>query len=142
MSQKIFCEWLIHWSFPQGTYRYADNNNDAIAVHAREAKLAKPRFLTLIVSCLSPPSFIHFMIQTEDNNCTASPTTCTGHFVDYPCMWKRWFLQQAHYLDIGLKSNGNEASSLSGPWPGRSWAGRRGLQRITGATQEHERQRR
>jgi len=48
--------------------------------------------------------------QTQDNNCTASPTTCTGHYIDYPCGWKRWFLQQAHHLDIGLKSNGMEGS--------------------------------
>lgn len=49
----------------------------------------------------------HFRM-TEDNNCTASPTTCTGHFVDYPCGWKRFFAQQIHHLDIGLKSNGDE----------------------------------
>jgi len=28
----------------------------------------------------------HFR-ATHENNCTASPTTCTGHFLDYPCVF-------------------------------------------------------
>lgn len=51
----------------------------------------------------------HFR-STPDNDCVASPDTCTGHFIDFPCGWKRFFIQQSHHLDIGLKSNGDESS--------------------------------
>lgn len=49
----------------------------------------------------------HFR-RTADNDCVTFPDTCTGHFIDFPCGWKRFFLQQAYHLDIALKSNGEE----------------------------------
>jgi hypothetical protein len=49
----------------------------------------------------------HFRASPE-NNCTASPDTCTGHFTDFPCSWASFFPQQSHHLGIALESNGNE----------------------------------
>ena len=49
----------------------------------------------------------HFR-KTEDNDCDKWPTNCTGHFLDYPCGWSSFFLQQAYHLNIALKSNGEE----------------------------------
>lgn len=50
----------------------------------------------------------HFR-ATQENNCTASPTTCTGHFLDYPCDFSAagYFMQNVNNLKIGLKSNGS-----------------------------------
>lgn len=49
----------------------------------------------------------HFR-KTEDNDCEKWPKNCTGHFLDYPCGWSSFFVQQAHHLNIGLKSNGEQ----------------------------------
>lgn len=52
----------------------------------------------------------HFR-ATNENNCTANPDTCTGHFVDYPCGWQSNIRQVFHHLNIPLKSSGPEAIS-------------------------------
>ena len=52
----------------------------------------------------------HFR-KTEENNCDRWPTNCTGHFIDYPCGWTSFFIQQAHHLEIALKSSGKEPYS-------------------------------
>jgi len=70
----------------------------------------------------------HFR-ATQENNCTASPTTCTGHFLDYPCDFSAagYFTQQTNTLHIGLKSNGSgEGGGYSIPemidiWQAANW---------------------
>jgi hypothetical protein len=52
----------------------------------------------------------HFR-KTELNDCDKWPKNCTGHFLDYPCGWSSFFIQQAHHLNIGLKSNGEQPGS-------------------------------
>lgn len=52
----------------------------------------------------------HFR-KTELNDCDKWPANCTGHFVDYPCGWTSFFIQQAHHLNIGLKSTGEQPGS-------------------------------
>ena len=49
--------------------------------------------------------------KTDQNDCDAHPTTCTGHVVDYPCGWTSFVQQQMHHLDIALESNGDEPIS-------------------------------
>ena len=49
----------------------------------------------------------HFR-KTEENDCEKWPKNCTGHFLDYPCGWTSFFIQQRHHLNIALESNGNE----------------------------------
>ena len=49
----------------------------------------------------------HFR-KTELNDCDKWPDNCTGHYMDYPCGWDSFFIQQAYYLDIALQSNGQE----------------------------------
>mmetsp|Transcript_9803 Transcript_9803/g.21246 ORF Transcript_9803/g.21246 Transcript_9803/m.21246 type:complete len:1284 (+) Transcript_9803:172-4023(+) len=41
-----------------------------------------------------------------EQNCTTHPTTCYGHFVDYPCSWASHVRQYTHWLNISLKSTG------------------------------------
>mmetsp|Transcript_28694 Transcript_28694/g.57251 ORF Transcript_28694/g.57251 Transcript_28694/m.57251 type:complete len:909 (-) Transcript_28694:96-2822(-) len=43
---------------------------------------------------------------TDENDCDANPTTCTGHIVTSTCEWSTWVIPQAHYLNITVKSNG------------------------------------
>ena len=57
----------------------------------------------------------HFR-ATEDNNCTANPTTCTGHVADFPCGWNSYMLPQIHYLNIALKSTGPEGPAGGYPY--------------------------
>jgi hypothetical protein len=52
----------------------------------------------------------HFL-YTDENNCTLNPGTCTGQFLDYPCGWTSFFVQQAHHLNIGLSGSGDECGS-------------------------------
>lgn len=52
----------------------------------------------------------HFR-KTELNDCDKWPHNCTGHFLDYPCGWTSFFIQQAHHLNVGLQSNGDEPGS-------------------------------
>jgi len=47
----------------------------------------------------------HFA-DTAKNNCTANPTTCSGHIVDAPCSWSTNLEQQAFWNDIYLESDG------------------------------------
>lgn len=46
----------------------------------------------------------HFR-ATDKNNCTANPTTCSGHFIDYPCDWRSPVPGQLHYLNISLETD-------------------------------------
>jgi len=48
----------------------------------------------------------HFR-QLPEQNCTLHPTTCYGHFADYPCTWATFFRQQAHWNNISMKSTGS-----------------------------------
>eukprot|EP00522_Entomoneis_paludosa_P015756 CAMPEP_0172451532 /NCGR_PEP_ID=MMETSP1065-20121228/9543_1 /TAXON_ID=265537 /ORGANISM="Amphiprora paludosa, Strain CCMP125" /LENGTH=993 /DNA_ID=CAMNT_0013203495 /DNA_START=474 /DNA_END=3455 /DNA_ORIENTATION=- len=57
----------------------------------------------------------HFR-KTEENNCEKWPDNCTGHFMDYPCGWSSFFIQQVHHLNIGLKSSGDEPYSGGYPY--------------------------
>ena len=57
----------------------------------------------------------HFR-ATDDNNCTANPTNCTGHVADFPCGWNSYMLPQIHYLDIALKSTGPEGPAGGYPY--------------------------
>jgi len=43
----------------------------------------------------------HFRI-TEQGDCELNPTTCTGHFIDYPCSWWSFAEAQMHHLNIPL----------------------------------------
>lgn len=48
----------------------------------------------------------HFR-ATEKNNCTANPTTCTGHISNVPCGWGNYAVPQAYHLNISVESDGN-----------------------------------
>ena len=47
----------------------------------------------------------HFR-PTEDNDCDANPTTCTGHMTNVICSWSTFVVPQAYYAGIHVKSNG------------------------------------
>ena len=64
----------------------------------------------------SEGNYIGHFGATEDNNCTANPTTCTGHVADFPCGWNSYMLPQIHYLDIALKSTGPEGPAGGYPY--------------------------
>ncbi|CAB9517204.1 expressed unknown protein [Seminavis robusta] len=44
----------------------------------------------------------HFR-KTEKNDCDLNPTTCVGHFADYPCDWKSFSIPQIHHLGLNLE---------------------------------------
>ncbi|CAB9509326.1 Metabotropic glutamate receptor-like protein [Seminavis robusta] len=46
----------------------------------------------------------HFR-ATDKNNCTANPTTCTGHIADYPCRWSSPVETQIYHLNISLSTD-------------------------------------
>jgi hypothetical protein len=48
---------------------------------------------------------------TAENDCVTFPDTCTGHIADFPCGWLSFLEQQAHHLDIALRSSGPEPGS-------------------------------
>jgi 7 transmembrane sweet-taste receptor of 3 GCPR len=56
----------------------------------------------------SEGNYIGHFRATDDNNCTLSPTTCTGHIADFPCDWDSYVQPQLKYLNIPLKSSGPE----------------------------------
>jgi len=43
---------------------------------------------------------------TDENDCNANPSTCTGHIVAPDCKWASYVHQQAYHLKIPVKSNG------------------------------------
>jgi hypothetical protein len=49
-------------------------------------------------------NYIGYFHATDDNNCTARPTDCSGHVADFPCGTNSYMLPQLHYLNIALKS--------------------------------------
>ena len=49
----------------------------------------------------------HFR-ATAQNDCDANPTTCHGHFVDFPCGWSSVFQAQAFHNNIALNTSGDE----------------------------------
>uniref|UniRef100_A0A7S3P7Q2 G-protein coupled receptors family 3 profile domain-containing protein n=1 Tax=Amphora coffeiformis TaxID=265554 RepID=A0A7S3P7Q2_9STRA len=53
-----------------------------------------------------PGKFQGFFIDTEENNCTKYPTTCTGDFVDMPCGWSSYAEPALHHLNISLRGYG------------------------------------
>ena len=52
----------------------------------------------------------HFR-KTEKNDCVKHPTTCTGHFADYPNGWSSYFVPITHHFNIALESDGDEPGS-------------------------------
>lgn len=44
----------------------------------------------------------HFR-ATNENDCDANPTNCTGHLIDYPCSWNANTRQKLYHLDIALE---------------------------------------
>jgi hypothetical protein len=53
-------------------------------------------------------NYIGHFRATDDNDCIAHPTTCTGHIADFPCNWDSFVGPQLHYLNISLTSTGPE----------------------------------
>ncbi|CAB9499317.1 expressed unknown protein [Seminavis robusta] len=51
----------------------------------------------------------HFR-DTDDNNCTLHPDTCTGHIADFPCGWTSYVIPQMYHNKIALRSEGKEQS--------------------------------
>jgi len=49
----------------------------------------------------------HFRAMAQ-NDCDANPTTCHGHFVDFPCGWSTVFQAQAFHNNIALNTSGDE----------------------------------
>jgi len=49
----------------------------------------------------------HFR-ATAENDCDANPSTCHGHFADFPCGWSTVFQAQAFHNDIALNTSGDE----------------------------------
>jgi hypothetical protein len=49
----------------------------------------------------------HFQAMAQ-NDCDANPTTCHGHFLDYPCRWSTIFQAQAFHNNISLNTSGDK----------------------------------
>eukprot|EP00934_Nitzschia_sp_Nitz4_P008847 Nitzschia sp. Nitz4//scaffold124_size66437//58765//65003//NITZ4_006121-RA/size66437-processed-gene-0.51-mRNA-1//-1//CDS//3329534582//8837//frame0 len=59
--------------------------------------------------------FTGFFRATDANNCTANPTTCTGHVVTPPCSWSVPIDSQLYWNDIvGLERDGSLPYHLGG----------------------------
>lgn len=64
----------------------------------------------------SESNYIGHFRATDDNNCTLSPSTCTGHVADFPCGWNSYLLPQIHYLNMALKSTGSDGPGGGYPY--------------------------
>ena len=50
--------------------------------------------------------YFGYFRATDRNNCTAHPSTCTGHVVAAPCEWSTNLDSQLYWNSIALESNG------------------------------------
>jgi 7 transmembrane sweet-taste receptor of 3 GCPR len=59
----------------------------------------------------------HFRM-TDKGNCTLNPTTCSGHVIDYPCVWSSYVEPLFYHLNIALSGDIHEegARGYSGLW--------------------------
>jgi hypothetical protein len=99
---KDFCEEespvkCIH----PGGATWDGNNQTVVAIRPPETEEEGNRFFVEGV-------YTGYFRKTEENDCEKWPANCTGHFLDYPCRWSSFFIQQAYHLNIALKSSGNE----------------------------------
>ena len=69
---------------------------------------------------------------TEQNDCSAQPENCTGHFTDFPCDWGSFAVPQAYHLGIAVASNGK-----IGPNHGYSYAEKLDIWSAANATQSN-----
>ena len=54
----------------------------------------------------------HFS-ASEENDCDANPTNCTGHFAIPPCSWTNYAVPQLHHIGIPVWSGGSQSASGS-----------------------------
>mmetsp|Transcript_5907 Transcript_5907/g.9296 ORF Transcript_5907/g.9296 Transcript_5907/m.9296 type:complete len:1013 (+) Transcript_5907:46-3084(+) len=78
---------------------YFDQENRTIATRA-------PNTSTEETSYFSEGLFHGHFAPTDENDCTANPDTCTGHFANVQCDWTTHAWQQAYHLKIPVKGNG------------------------------------
>lgn len=86
---KEYCEWV-------------STNNCS---KADETAVRRPANETEADAFFVDNLYTGYFRATEKNNCTANPSSCTGHFTDYPCGWASYFWQQAYHLSMALEAD-------------------------------------
>lgn len=98
---KFFCEKV---SPDNCTLPYYDNEGRLIAARAPQDESEEGQFFKAGLY------HGHFS-ASDDNDCDANPTTCTGHIASPPCTWTNYVVPQLHYLGIPVWSGGTSTAA-------------------------------
>ena len=98
---KFFCDEV---SEDHCTTPYSDEEGRLIASRPPEGEDEEGKFF-------SEGVYHGHFSASEENDCDAHPTNCTGHIASPPCTWTNYVVPQLHYMEIPVWSNGKESAA-------------------------------
>jgi len=98
---KFFCDEV---SEDNCTTSYIDEEGRLIASRPPEGEDEEGKFF-------SEGLYHGHFSASEENDCDANPTNCTGHIASPPCEWTNFVVPQSHYMGIPVRSSGKESAS-------------------------------